>query len=354
MVNNNAFAFVNSLPEFDNHKLVTYFIDKVTGLEGYIAIHRGNRKCPSFGATRFWNYSSKSDALKDVLRLSKMMSYKATMAGLGCGGAKAVIIKNGKTLLNRRDLFRSYAEKVNYFGGKFVTGADVGVTREDILVMRKVSPHFVGIKVEPVRFTALGLLYSIEACLKEIYGSENLENRSIAIQGSGKVGSELLNLLYSKIKNIYMTDINEKTLSSVKKNFPKVKIVHSKDIHTKRVDIFSPCALSNCLNQKTIPQLKCKIIVGGANNQLETESDGKLLHKLGILYAPDYVVNAGGLISVYDEYEYGNSKVKRVTEKVKKIGDTLEKIINESKKMRKTTISIADKMAKRTINSLST
>jgi len=338
------------LSDFDNHKLVVFIHDKETDLNGYIAIHRGSANCPSFGATRLWKYESQEDALRDALKLSKTMSYKAAMAGIKCGGAKAVIISNGRSKKDRASLLKSYAERINYLGGNFITGADVGVSRDDVIVMKRASPYFVGTKTEPVKYTALGLLYSISTCLKEINGSSELTGRSYAIQGVGKVGTELVKLIYPFSKKIYVSDINDKRLVAVKRGYPKVKITNVDDIFSKKVDVFAPCALSNCLNHKNISELKCKIIVGGANNQLEDNSIGDLLYKIGILYAPDYIVNAGGLISVYDEYENGNYRTKRVKKKVKNIARTLEKVIMESKNRKVSVNKVADKIAEQKFN----
>ena len=339
-----------NLSEFDSHKFVGFIHDSNTGLNGYIAIHRGDSNRPSFGATRMWNYESQKDALKDALKLSRTMSYKAAMAGIKCGGAKAVIVGNGKSKKDRVALLKSYAERINYLGGNFITGADVGISRDDVIVMRRASPYFVGTKTEPVKYTALGLLYSIHTCLKEINGSPELTDRSFAIQGIGKVGEEMLRLIYPHSKKIYISDIDDKKLSAAKRNYPKVKITGIDEIYSKSVDIFCPCALSNCLNHKNISNLKCKVVVGGANNQLENNSIGDLLYKIGILYAPDYIVNAGGLISVYDEYENGNYRTKRVKKKVKGIADTLEKVIKESKNKKISTNESADKIAEQEFN----
>ena len=157
------FEEINNLQDFDNHKLVTFVNCKKTGLKAFISIHRGNNKCPAFGATRIWNYPNSTSALIDSLKLSKAMSHKAALAGLHCGGAKAIIMADEKNINNKKDLLKSYADRVNYLGGHFITGADVGVSREDVKIMRRHSPYIVGVKVDPVRFTGLGIYYSIQA-----------------------------------------------------------------------------------------------------------------------------------------------------------------------------------------------
>lgn len=341
-----------SLEEFDNHKLVAYNYDEKSGLCGYIAIHRLKEKYPSFGATRFWNYPSGNEALKDVLKLSKAMSYKAALAGLPGGGAKAVLINN-ISVKNKETLLKEYAKRVNHLSGLFVTGSDVGLTRDDVRTMRKISPYFVGTKANPEKYTALGIFHSIKVSLKHIYGNDDFRKRSFTIQGVGKVGTGLLKLLYNQTRKIYIADINSNSLKIIKRQFPDVKIVSPDTAHKKKVDVYSPCALSGCINFGNIHELACKIIHGGANNQLEDKSLGGVLQKMGILYAPDYVVNAGGLISVYDEYENKKMSARRIKEKVVKIGQTLDKIYQSSKKENKPPCEKADKLAEKIFNGIS-
>ena len=340
----------STLKEFDNHKLITFNYEKDIGLCGFIAIHRLNKKHPSFGATRFWNYTTEKEALMDALRLSKAMSYKAALAGLPGGGAKAVLVKNSLSENNKEKVFIEYARRVNYLSGKFVTGSDVGLKKEDVVKMRKISPYFVGTKVSPEVFTALGIFYSIKVCLKYIYGSDDMAKKSFAIQGVGKVGGNLLRLLYKETHNIFISDIDGDKIKLVKNKFPEIKIVQPGNIHKKRVDIFSPCALSGCINYRNIHEFNCKIILGGANNQLEDRNLSEVIHKMGILYAPDYVVNAGGLISVYDEYGNKRTSIKRIKNKVAIISETLNKIIRNSIKENKSSSDIADYMAEKIFN----
>lgn len=336
---------------FDNHRLVTFFHDSGTGLNGFVSIHRGSTLTPAFGATRIWNYKSYEEALIDSLRLSKAMSRKAAMAGLNCGGAKAVII-SGNKIRDRKNFLKSYAEKVNLLGGHFVTGADVGISREDVIALRRFSPYFVGVNVDPVRFTGLGLFYSIQVCLKEVFGSENLEGRSFAIQGVGKIGSELLKYIYPYTHDICITDIDKSALKSTLVKYPDIKIVDANEILKQKVDVFSPCALSSCLNKKTIKSLKCSIVVGGANNQLEDETISDKLNEMGILYAPDYVVNSGGLISVYAEYENHGADNDYIEKKVKGIKPTVKKILEVSKKCKRSTLVVSNKIAQERIKKL--
>jgi leucine dehydrogenase len=341
---------VEMLPEFDRHTFVTYVSDKKTGLRAYIAIHRKNGNLPSFGATRMWKYDSEKDALRDALRLSKMMSYKAAVAGLSCGGAKAVIIEPSGEY-DRKALLVSFADKLKLFKEHFVTGADVGLSQDDLFEMKKHAENIVGLTIDPTYFTAMGLFQSVKCTLDHLYGTQNLTGRTFAIQGLGKIGSELLGLIYDNAGTIYVSDIDTTRVVETKKKYPKVIVLPSDQIHKQTVDIFSPCALSHALNSQIINDLACKSVVGGANNQLENSAIGGLLHKLGVLYAPDYVVNAGGLIAVYDEYEYLERDEGRVVVKVSKIMDILEEIYNISQAQNRATNEIADLIAEKKFNS---
>jgi leucine dehydrogenase len=341
----------NLLSEFDGHRLVSFIFDPKTGLEGFIALHRGSLENPAFGATRIVEYGSRLDALRDALRLSRLMSYKAAMAGLRYGGGKGVIIlPSHLDPNNRREMLKAYALKVNYLGGHFVTGADVGITSDDLKLMRANSKYMVGTKSDPVYFTAQGLVNSIKVCLYEVYGSTGLGQRTFAIQGVGKVGCALLDLVYKEAKKVYIADIDTERLVEVKKKYPKVEVVSTTMIYRQKVDVFSPCALGKVLNPKTISKIKAPIIVGGANDQLSDPSVGELLCKLGILYAPDYVVNAGGLISVVDEYEHGRSNAKRTAKRLVNIQVILHSIIKQSVATGRATNIVADEMAEKIFN----
>lgn len=333
--------------EYDNHSVVSFINDEKSGLRGFIVIHRGSKDYPSFGATRCWKYNSDGDALRDALRLSRAMSYKSALAGLKYGGAKAVIIANSKSPRNKNGLLKTYAQKVNSLGGRFITGTDVGITDADVRFMKKTSKYFVGTKSDPARFTATGVFYAIAVCLNEVFGKDSFGERTFAIQGVGKTGSELLKLIYPKSKKVFIADVDRDKLKKVKKEFPDVKVVSPAKIDKIEVDVFSPCALNHCINYKNIKALKCKIIAGSANNQLEEDSLGEKLFKRGIVYAPDNVVNAGGLISVVDEYEKGGFQIRRTTKRVKKIEGRLLKVLTESKRRKKATNYVANKMAEK-------
>lgn len=343
-------GFYEKLKEFDNHKMVIYIYNECSKLRGFIAIHRGGAILPTFGATRIWKYSNETEVLKDALRLSRLMSYKSALAGLKYGGAKAVLLDSSASKKEKDLLIKTYAQRINFLDGRFITGADVGVDDNELKIMARESKYIVGQKNDAVKYTVLGVLYSIQVCLKEIFGSENLDSRTIAIQGLGKTGAGLLKLVYGKTKKIYIAEVDKKKVNSIKNKYPKVEIVDPSVIHKLDVDIFSPCALSHIINYKSISSIRSKIIAGSANNQLCDLELGKLLYKLNILYAPDYVINAGGLISVVDEYENKDSNEKRIENKVIKIKSTLKSIIETSKKTHKSTNLVADEMAEKIFN----
>lgn len=336
---------------FDGHKMVSFVYDDKSKLEGFIALHRGSLQNPAFGATRIVPYASKEDAIKDALRLSKLMSYKAAMAGLSYGGAKGVIIlPSGISAIERKALLKAYAQKVNYLGGRFVTGADMGISEADLKVMRSTSDYIVGMSSNPVKFTALGMFSALEIVLEEMYGLKDISGRSFAIQGVGKIGTAFLDLIYNRAGKVVIADIDAGQVAAVKKLYPKVSIVTPAAIYKQKVDVFSPCASGGVLNSKTISRIKAGIILGGANNQLEDAEVGELLFKLGILYAPDYVVNAGGLISVVDEYEHKKFDQARTMKRLNNIKVMLHSILKLSNKQNCATNIVADEMAEKIFN----
>lgn len=338
---------LEKLDEYDNHYKVIFLNNPKTGLKGFIAVHRKNKDVSSFGATRLWKYEDSLKGLRDALRLSRLMSYKAALAGLHCGGAKGVILMP-KGLKDRKRLLLSYAKEVNSLNGDFITGTDVGLFQDDLRLMKTVSKFFVGINGNAAQSTALGIYYGIEASLEFLL----TQGKTFAIQGLGKVGESLLSLLYSKADKIYVSDIDISLCQKIKKQFPNVIVVKPSEIHKQKVDVFAPCALGSVINSKTVGELNCKIVAGGANSQLEDEDVGDILHKLGILYAPDYVINAGGLISVFDEYEGVINKNKQSLEKkIFKIKARLLKIYKTSRKEKLSTNIVANKMAKKVFNS---
>ncbi|MFA6353323.1 MAG: Glu/Leu/Phe/Val dehydrogenase dimerization domain-containing protein [Candidatus Paceibacterota bacterium] len=342
---------VKALPEFDNHHAVFLLENKDIGFRGYISIHRKNPALPSFGATRMWSYETDIDGLRDSLRLSRMMSYKAALAGLGCGGAKGVIIAS--TLDSNREKFlREYSRNVDLLQGKFITGTDVGLQQEDLTIMKEETPYIVGFNDNSVEFTTLGIFNSISVCLQKVFGTDDVSKRSFAIQGLGNIGSSLIKFLWSLgCRNIYASDVNPEKIKIIKEQFPEIIIVDPKKIHQKAVDVFSPCALSGIINEKTVKEFNCKIIAGGANNQIVKESLGTDLLEKNILYAPDYITNAGGLISVFDEYSNKIYNREIVTAKVLEIKNVLNKVFTISDQSGRPTNIIANEFAEKIFNS---
>jgi leucine dehydrogenase len=296
----------------EGHEQVLYGYDKVSGLKAIIAIH-STALGPALGGTRFFPYESEHDALVDVLRLSEGMSYKAAAAGLDLGGGKAVIIGDPRTDKSER-LFRAYGRIVDSLQGRYITAEDVGTSTSDLDMVRRETRWALGNSVaeggagDPSPVTARGLFAASRAMCEFVFGSPDLEGRKFAVQGVGKVGSAFVQLLVEARADVVIADSYQPTLDAALDKFG-VESVPIAQVHEVECDIFSPCALGAGLNEDTIPQLNCRAIVGSANNQLATDKDAERLAERGIVYGPDFVVNAGGLINVYDEL-HGYSKVR--------------------------------------------
>lgn len=351
-----SFSDVSSLEEFDSHRDVSFVYDEETKLTGVIAIHRANKGIPSFGATRLWHYPSFQEGVSDALRLSRLMSYKAALAGLPCGGAKGVIFERPEYASDpqlRERMLERYADRVNLMGRSFVTGTDVGISQQDLQVLGEHSPQIIGFNDNTTEFTAFGVIESIKVSLEQVFGDPAIAGRSFAVQGLGKIGSAVVDGLMQDIGSgtVYVSDVNPLAVKAVQKRHPDVIVVSSDVIHKQDVDVFSPCALSGELNPRSVSEIKAKIIAGGANNQLSREQVGDTLFGRDILYAPDYVVNAGGIIAIYDEYEnpdaYDALEVKR---KVMHVPSTLRSIFAESKEKNMAPHRIANIMAERIFN----
>jgi len=288
----------------DGYEQIVYCADDHSGLKAIIAIH-STALGPALGGTRFYPYKKEEDALVDVLRLAKGMTYKAAAAGLDLGGGKGVIIGDPRRT-KTEELLRAYGRFVETLGGRYITAEDVGTALEDMDIVRRESrwvtgcSHTYGGSGDPSPVTAYGVLNGIKACLLEVYGSSEVKGRTVALQGVGKVGYALCGYLVNEGADVTIGDIDvDNTARAVKDH--KVETVPLDDIHKLECDIFAPCALGGVINDDTISEFHCKIIAGAANNQLAQEEHGEKLRDLGILYAPDFVINAGGLINVEDE-----------------------------------------------------
>ena len=291
-----------------DHEQVVFFHDDVTGLRAIVAIHNTTLG-PALGGTRMWAYADEAAALRDVLRLSRGMTYKSAAAGLNLGGGKAVIIGDAKTMKNEV-LFRAYGRFIQGMGGRYITAEDVGTTVRDMEWVRMETDHVVGISRslggsgDPSPVTALGTNEGIRAALKWTTGNESLEGRCVAVQGVGAVGHHLVTLLVEGGAKVVITDIDKDNIKRVMDAHPHLEVVAPDSIYDVPCDVFAPCALGAVINDDTVERLKCQIVAGSANNILADEDrHSAALARRGILYAPDYVVNAGGLINVANELE---------------------------------------------------
>jgi leucine dehydrogenase len=293
---------------YKDHEQVVFCHDAHTGLKAIIGIHNTTLG-PALGGCRMWSYSHEEDALRDVLRLSRGMTYKSAAAGLNLGGGKAVIIGDAKKHKSE-DLFRSYGRFVQGLAGRYITAEDVGTTVRDMEWVRMETDYVTGISRalggsgDPSPVTALGCYEGIKASLKWGTGNESLEGRKVAVQGVGAVGYHLVSHLTRDGAQVFVCDIDNDNLKRVTTDFRGVEVVGIDAIYGVECDVFAPCALGAVINDETIPQLKCGIVAGSANNILaEEDKHSAELEKREILYAPDYVVNAGGLINVANELE---------------------------------------------------
>ncbi len=340
----------SSLKEFDGHEMVVLINDKATGLQGIVSLH-STALGPALGGTRMLPYPSNKAALRDVLNLSSAMSFKCALAGLPFGGGKAVIIDSPDSLISKKEKLVAYARMIEKLGGIFKTGTDVGITDKDVAHMARHSKHMLGVskadrgELTTSKLAALGVYYAIEVSLETVFGSESVKGRKVAVKGLGKLGGELVRLLYENGAILFVSDIDESKCRKIKKLYPGVQVVGNKIITTLPVDVFAPCALGKELTSVSIKKIRSKIVAGGANNQLASDRVGDQLFDLGILYAPDYIANAGGLIYVADELENDGFQQKRVLERTANIKLTLREIFNQSQKTGIPTHKIANAIA---------
>ena len=336
------------------HEQVSYFCDPHSGLKGIVAIHN-TILGPALGGCRMWNYSTEEDALIDVLRLSKGMTYKAAIAGLNLGGGKAVIIGDSKTQ-KTENLFRSFGRFVEGLGGRYITAEDVGTSMKDMEHVRMETDYVTGITKtlggsgDPSPVTAYGVYVGMKAAVEKKMGKNSLDGLKISVQGLGHVGTYLCELLYKDGVELFVTDIHEDAISNVVKNYGAKK-VDIDGIYDLDVDVYAPCALGATINDDTIPRLRCSIIAGAANNVLKNpQIHGLEILKRDILYAPDYAINAGGLINVSNELEGYNRE--RAFSQAEGIYDTLMQIFKRSEKDEIATNMASDLQAEDRINQI--
>lgn len=329
-----------------DHEEVLFCHDKNVGLKAIIAIHN-TALGPALGGTRMWNYKTEDEALTDVLRLSKGMTYKASAAGLNLGGGKAVIIGDPKTQ-KTEGLFRAFGQFVNSLNGKYITAEDVGTGVTDMEYVYMETPWVTGIPKafggsgDPSPYTAHGVLMGIKAAAKEKLGSDNIKGMRVAVQGLGNVGSNLVKYLIEEGARVVVADIDQARVKQMHDQFG-VEVSNPDAILFTDCEILAPCALGAIVNDQTIGKLRCKAISGGANNQLAEARHGDHLKELGILYAPDYVVNAGGLMNVFVELE-GYSP-DRAFDKTKKVYENVMRVFEIAKRDGIGTHTAADRLA---------
>jgi leucine dehydrogenase len=321
---------------------VAFFYDENTGLKAIVVIH-DTTLGPALGGTRLWDYPSEEEALIDAMRLAQGMTRKASISGLDAGGAKAVII--AKPEQKTEAFLRAYSRFVDTFHGRFITGEDVGINIKDARIIGKDTEYVLGISEEvgdPSPFTAHGVMSGMRACTREALGTTSLSGLRIAIQGMGAVGDNLARILHQEGAELIVTDIREERTKKAASELG-AKAISPEEIYSVECDVFAPCALGAIINDETIPQLRCRVVAGSANNQLQESVHGNELHRRGILYAPDFAINAGGLISAYIDWKAPSSK--GIMKKVEEIEDRIGEIIAASKKTGEPTHTIADKVA---------
>ena len=340
----------NQLSTF-GHQKVVFCSDPTTGLKAIIAVH-DTTLGPSLGGTRMWAYKTEAEALQDVLRLSRGMTYKASITGLNLGGGKAVIIGDSRNDKSEA-LMRRYGRFIKNMNGAFITAEDVGTTPKDMEYIRMETQYVTGVPEslggsgDPSPVTAKGVFMGIKASAKEVFGTDSLAGKTIVVQGIGNVGENLVRLLREENAKVYISDINEERLGSVAKKYG-AEAVANNSIYDLDVDIYAPCALGATINSETIGKLKCAIIAGAANNQLADENiHGRALLDRGIIYAPDYLINAGGLINCYSEIA-GFSK-QRTMQLAENIYEATRNVLKKSKAENIPTHEAANKIAEQRI-----
>lgn len=330
-------------PDFDNHELVAFGCDPESGLRAIVAIHDTNLG-PALGGCRMWPYASDEAALADVLRLSRGMTYKAALAGLPYGGGKSVILGNPKTQKTEA-LLRAMGRFVHSLGGRYHTAEDVGTTVADMDVLRRETPYAHGFSAasgDPSPATAYGVFMGIKAAVRFRRGSDDLRGLTVAVQGLGSVGKRLSRYLADAGARLVVADIDEALVRNAVRDYGATPVTPG-DIHRAKADVFAPCALGAILNDNTIPELGAAIVAGAANNQLAEARHGALLKARGVLYAPDYVVNAGGLIDIHVGESGGGEKA--VLERTARIYDTLLAVFERAAAEDAPTGTVADRMA---------
>ena len=336
------------------HEEVVFFSDPSCNLKAVVAIH-DTTLGPALGGTRMWNYKSTDEAVEDVLRLSRGMTYKAAISGLNLGGGKAVIIGD-PTKDKSEALFRAFGRFIDSLNGRYITAEDVNTNVDDMEHIFTETANVTGVAEinggsgNPSPWTARGVFRGMEASCLKVFGDRSLKGKVVALQGAGSVGTYLGKHLHESGAKIYFTDMNEANIARFKEAVPTAEFVGLNDIYDVRADIYAPCALGATVNDQTIERLKVKIICGAANNQLAENRHGDMLKERGILYAPDYLINAGGLMNVSIEFEGWSAE--KSSKMVDKIFDTTLNIFKLSDEQNIPVYKATDLMAERRIASI--
>ncbi len=334
------------------HEQLVFCYDKASGLKAIIGIHNTTLG-PALGGSRMWNYASEEDAITDVLRLSRGMSYKNSAMGLNIGGGKAVLWGNAKTDKSE-EYFRAFGKFVQSLGGRYITAEDVNTSVEDMNYVLMETEHCVGradVSGDPSPVTAFGVYRGMKAAAKVAFGTESLKGKVVAVQGLGKVGYHLCEHLHDEGAKLIVTDINEENVARVVKEFGATA-VGPNEIYGVQCDIYAPCALGATVNDETIPQFRCKVIAGAANNQLKEPRHGDVLKEKGILYTPDFVINGGGVMNVAEEFNPSGYNRDRAYARVSTIFDKLMRVFKIAEEQNISTARAADIMSEERINKI--
>jgi leucine dehydrogenase len=339
------------MQEYDYEQLI-FCQDKSSGLKAIIAIH-DTTLGPALGGTRIYDYKTDEEAIIDALRLARGMTYKNAAAGLNLGGGKAVIIGDPKKIKSEA-LFRAFGRFVEGLNGRYITGEDMNMTQKDAAYINCETDYIVGLETgsgNPSPMTAYGVFKGMQAAVNEVYGSDDLEGKTVAIQGLGAVGRILAELLYEAGAKLIVTSRDQAKVAKAVAELGATA-VGPDEIYGVECDVFSPCAIGAIINDKTIEQLKCKIIAGPANNQLAEPRHGDILHEKGILYVPDYVINSGGVINIIDDISGREYSKENAMKNTAKIYDACKKVFEIAKRHGIPTYRAADKMVEERIASV--
>jgi len=335
---------VFDVADHQDHEQVSYFADEETGLEAIVAIH-DTTLGPALGGTRIYDYESEAAGLRDVLRLSQAMTFKAAAADLDLGGGKAVILGDPADVKTEA-LLRSYGRAVDCLGGRYVTSVDMNSTVSDVDVIAEETDYVSGTSDglgSPSPVTARGVLHGLKACVEHVYGTDTVSDIDVAVQGIGKVGGSLAAALAERGASVTVADVDEDAVREFTEEHG-VEAVPPGEIYDVPCDVFAPCAFGGAINDETIPRLGCDVVAGAANNVLDDETrHSRMLDEAGILYAPDYVINAGGLVTVYEEYVGGSKEA--ALEQAEDIGDRLLEILERAEDAGISTVEAANEYA---------